>query len=167
MCAELLKSTNMKTILLVVGRTVEAHFQTAINDYVQRTKRYLTFDMEVIPELKNTKSLSVETQKEKEGDLILKALQPGDVVVLLDEGGKEMRSVEFADYMKHKMNTVNKRLVFVVGGPYGFAPKVYAAAHEKMSLSRMTFSHQMVRLIFVEQIYRAMTILAGGPYHHE
>ena len=167
MCAELLKSTNMKTILLVVGRTVEAHFQTAINDYVQRTKRYLTFDMEVIPELKNTKSLSVETQKEKEGDLILKALQPGDVVVLLDEGGKEMRSVEFADYMKHKMNTVNKRLVFVVGGPYGFAPKIYAAAHEKMSLSRMTFSHQMVRLIFVEQIYRAMTILAGGPYHHE
>ena len=167
MCAELLKSTNMKTILLVVGRTVEAHFQTAINDYVQRTKRYLTFDMEVIPELKNTKSLSVETQKEKEGDLILKALQPGDVVVLLDEGGKEMRSVEFADYMKHKMNTVNKRLVFVVGGPYGFAPKVYAAAHEKMSLSRMTFSHQMVRLIFVEQIYRAMTILAGGHYHHE
>ncbi|MGN0047778.1 MAG: 23S rRNA (pseudouridine(1915)-N(3))-methyltransferase RlmH [Bacteroides sp.] len=157
----------MKTILLVVGRTVEAHFQTAINDYVQRTKRYLTFEMEVIPELKNTKSLSVETQKEKEGDLILKALQPGDVVVLLDEGGKEMRSVEFADYMKHKMNTVNKRLVFVVGGPYGFAPKVYAAAHEKMSLSRMTFSHQMVRLIFVEQIYRAMTILAGGPYHHE
>ncbi|MGN0052835.1 MAG: 23S rRNA (pseudouridine(1915)-N(3))-methyltransferase RlmH [Bacteroides sp.] len=157
----------MKTILLVVGRTVEAHFQTAINDYVQRTKRYLTFEMEVIPELKNTKSLSVETQKEKEGDLILKALQPGDVVVLLDEGGKEMRSVEFADYMKHKMNTVNKRLVFVVGGPYGFAPKVYAAAHEKMSLSRMTFSHQMIRLIFVEQIYRAMTILAGGPYHHE
>ena len=157
----------MKTILLVVGRTVEAHFQTAINDYVKRTKRYLTFEMEVIPELKNTKSLSVETQKEKEGDLILKALQPGDVVVLLDEGGKEMRSVEFADYMKHKMNTVNKRLVFVVGGPYGFAPKVYAAAHEKMSLSRMTFSHQMVRLIFVEQIYRAMTILAGGPYHHE
>ena len=157
----------MKTILLVVGRTVEAHFQTAINDYVQRTKRYLTFEMEVIPELKNTKSLSVEIQKEKEGDLILKALQPGDVVVLLDEGGKEMRSVEFADYMKHKMNTVNKRLVFVVGGPYGFAPKVYAAAHEKMSLSRMTFSHQMVRLIFVEQIYRAMTILAGGPYHHE
>lgn len=157
----------MKTILLVVGRTVEAHFQTAINDYVQRTKRYLTFEMEVIPELKNTKSLSVETQKEKEGDLILKALQPGDVVVLLDEGGKEMRSVEFADYMKHKMNTVNKRLVFVVGGPYGFAPKVYTAAHEKMSLSRMTFSHQMVRLIFVEQIYRAMTILAGGPYHHE
>ena len=106
-------------------------------------------------------------QKEKEGELILKALQPGDVVVLLDEGGKEMRSMEFADYMKRKMNTVNKRLVFIIGGPYGFAPKVYAAAHEKMSLSRMTFSHQMVRLIFVEQLYRAMSILNGSPYHHE
>ena len=150
--------TSMKTTLLVVGRTVEQHFITAINDYVQRTKRYLSFEMEVIPELKNTKSLSMEVQKEKEGELILKALQPGDVVVLLDEGGKEMRSIEFADYMKRKMN---------IGGPYGFSPKVYEAAHEKMSLSRMTFSHQMVRLIFVEQLYRAMTILNGGPYHHE
>ena len=125
--------TSMKTTLLVVGRTVEQHFITAINDYVQRTKRYLSFEMEVIPELKNTKSLSIE----------------------------------FADYMKRKMNTVNKRLVFIIGGPYGFSPKVYEAAHEKMSLSRMTFSHQMVRLIFVEQLYRAMTILNGGPYHHE
>ena len=158
---------SMKTILLVVGKTVEPHFVAAIGDYVQRTKRYLSFDLEVIPELKNTKSLSEEVQKEKEGELILKALQPGDVVVLLDEGGKEMRSMEFADYMKRKMNTVNKRLVFIIGGPYGFAPKVYAAAHEKMSLSRMTFSHQMVRLIFVEQLYRAMSILNGSPYHHE
>ena len=148
--------------LLVVGRTVEQHFITAINDYIQRTRRYLSFDMEVIPELKNTKSLSADVQKEKEGELILKALQPGDVVVLLDEGGKE-----FADYMKRKMNTVNKRLVFIIGGPYGFSPKVYEAAHEKLSLSRMTFSHQMIRLIFVEQLYRAMTILNGGPYHHE
>ena len=106
--------TSMKTTLLVVGRTVEQHFITAINDYVQRTKRYLSFEMEVIPELKNTKSLSMEVQKEKEGELILKALQPGDVVVLLDEGGKEMRSIEFADYMKRKMNTVNKRLVFIL-----------------------------------------------------
>lgn len=157
----------MKTTLLVVGRTVEPHFITAINDYVQRTRRYLTFDLEVIPELKNTKNLSNEVQKEKEGELILKALQPGDYIVLLDEGGKEMRSIEFADYMRHKMNTVNKRLVFVIGGPYGFAPKVYESAHEKMSLSRMTFSHQMVRLIFVEQLYRAMSILYGSPYHHE
>ena len=109
----------------------------------------------------------MEVQKEKEGELILKALQPGDVIVLLDEGGKEMRSIEFADYMKRKMNSVNKRLVFIIGGPYGFSRKVYETAHEKMSLSRMTFSHQMVRLIFVEQLYRAMTILNGGPYHHE
>lgn len=157
----------MKTTLLVVGRTVEQHFITAIDDYVQRTRRYFSFDMEVIPELKNTKSLTVEQQKEKEGELICKSLQPGDVIVLLDEGGKEMRSVEFADYMKHKMNTVNKRLVFVIGGPYGFSPKVYQMASEKLSLSRMTFSHQMIRLIFVEQLYRAMTILNGGPYHHE
>lgn len=137
----------MKTTLLVIGRTVEPHFITAINDYVQRTRRYLSFDLEVIPELKNTKSLSNEVQKEKEGELILKALQPGDYIVLLDEGGKEMRSIEFADYMKHKMNTVNKRLVFIIGGPYGFSRKIYETAHEKMSLSRMTFSHQMVRLI--------------------
>ena len=119
----------MKTTLLVVGRTVEQHYITAINDYIQRTKRYITFDMEVIPELKNTKSLSMEQQKEKEGELILKALQPGDVIVLLDEHGKEMRSLEFADYMKRKMNTVNKRLVFVIGGPYGFSEKEIGRAH--------------------------------------
>ena len=157
----------MKTILLVVGRTVEPHFITAINDYVQRTKRYLTFDMEVIPELKNTRNLSTDVQKEKEGELILKALQPGDFVVLLDEGGKEMRSIEFADYMKRKMNTVGKRLVFIIGGPYGFSQRIYEAAQEKLSLSRMTFSHQIVRAIFAEQIYRAFTILNNEPYHHE
>lgn len=157
----------MKTVLLVVGRTVESHFITAIQDYIQRTKRYIQFDMEVIPELKNTKSLSMEVQKDKEGELIVKALQPGDVIVLLDEGGKEMRSIEFADYMKRKMNTVNKRLVFIIGGPYGFSPKIYNMAHEKISLSQMTFSHQMVRLIFIEQLYRAMSILHNSPYHHE
>ena len=157
----------MKTVLLVVGRTVEPHFITAINDYVQRTRRYLSFELEVIPELKNTRNLSTDVQKEREADLILKAMQPGDVVVLLDKGGREMRSVEFADWMKHKMNTVSRRLVFVVGGPYGFAKRIYDVAHEKLSLSRMTFSHQMVRLIFVEQLYRAMSILHGSPYHHE
>lgn len=158
---------NMKTTLLVVGRTVEQHYITAINDYIQRTKRFITFDMEVIPELKNTKNISMELQKEKEGELICKAFQPGDVIVLLDEHGKEMRSLEFAEWMKRKMNTVNKRLVFVIGDPYGFSQKVYDVAHEKISMSKMTFSHQMIRLIFVEQIYRAMTILNGGPYHHE
>lgn len=157
----------MKFALLVVGRTVEKHYITAINDYVERIKHYTPFNMEVIPELKNTKSLSMEQQKEKEGELILKALQPGDVVVLLDEHGKEFRSIEFAEWAEKKMHTVNKRLVFIIGGPYGFSKDVYAAAQEKISLSKMTFSHQMIRLIFVEQLYRAMNILAGGPYHHE
>ena len=157
----------MKTTLLVVGRTVEQHYITAINDYIQRTKRFITFDMEVIPELKNTKSLSMDLQKEKEGELILKALQPGDVIVLLDEHGKEMRSLEFAEYMKRKMNTVNKRLVFIIGGPYGFSEDVYKRSDARLSLSRMTFSHQIVRAIFAEQIYRAFTILNNEPYHHE
>lgn len=157
----------MKTLLLVVGKTVEKHYIAAINDYVERTKHYISFDIEVIPELKNTKNMSMEQQKEKEGELILKAIQPGDVIILLDEAGKEMRSVEFATWMERKLNTVNKRLVFIIGGPYGFSPTVYAAASEKLSLSKMTFSHQMIRLIFVEQLYRAMNILNGGPYHHE
>ena len=157
----------MKTVLLVVGRTVEPHYISAINDYVERTKHYISFELEVIPELKNTKNLSEEQQKEKEGDLILKSLQNGDVVVLLDEFGKEFRSGEFARWMERKLANVNKRLVFIIGGPYGFAQKVYDAAQEKISLSKMTFSHQMIRLIFVEQLYRAMSILHGGPYHHE
>ena len=157
----------MKTVLILVGKTVDKHLVALMEDYVERTKHYMTFDVEVIPDLKSTKNLSEEVQKEKEGELILKALQPGDHVVLLDEGGKEMRSIEFAQYLRHKMNTLSKRLVFVIGGPYGFSQKVYQAATEKMSLSRMTFSHQMVRMIFVEQLYRAMSILAGSPYHHE
>lgn len=157
----------MKTILLVVGRTVEQHYISAISDYVERTKHFISFEMEVIPELKNTKSLSPEQQREREGELLCKAFQPGDVVVLLDEHGKEMRSVEFAQWMEKKLVNVNKRLIFVIGGPYGFSPKVYGAASEKISMSKMTFSHQMIRLIFVEQLYRAMTILNGGPYHHE
>ena len=157
----------MKFTLLVVGRTVEKHYITAINDYVERTKHYVSFDMEVIPELKNTKSLSMEQQKEKEGELILKALQPGDVVVLLDEHGKEFRSIEFANWIERKMHTVNKRLVFIIGGPYGFSKEVYARADAKISLSAMTFSHQMIRVLFAEQLYRAFTILNNEPYHHE
>ena len=133
----------MKFTLLVVGKTVEKHYIAAINDYTERTKHYTSFDIEVIPELKNTKSLSMEQQKEKEGELILKALQPGDVVVLLDEHGKEFRSIEFANWIERKMHTVNKRLVFIIGGPYGFSQAVYGAAQEKISLSKMTFSHQM------------------------
>lgn len=157
----------MKTILLAVGRTVESYYVTAINEYASRTKHYIPFDIEIIPELKNTKNLTVEQQKEKEADSILKFFQPGDTVVLLDEAGKEFRSVEFATWMERKLATAGKRLVFVIGGPYGFSPRIYQVANEKISLSKMTFSHQMIRLIFVEQLYRAMTILRGEPYHHE
>lgn len=157
----------MKVALVLVGKTVNKHFVELIDEYAGRVKHYIGFDIITIPELKNTKSLSADQQKQQEGELILKQLQGGDHVVLLDEHGKEFRSVEFSTYMEQKMQTVNKRLVFVIGGPYGFSPDVYAKANEKISLSKMTFSHQMVRLIFVEQLYRAMTIMRGEPYHHE
>ena len=157
----------MKITLLVVGRTVDGNIIAGIKDYTQRLSHFAQFDIEVIPELKNAKKLSEAQQKEAEGELILKALQAGDRVVLLDEGGKEFRSTEFAAWIEHKQNISTKRLVFIVGGPYGFAQKVYDAAHEKLSLSKMTFSHQMIRLLFVEQLYRAYTIINHLPYHHE
>lgn len=157
----------MKVALILVGKTVNKHFVELIDEYAGRVKHYIGFDMVTIPELKNTKNLSVEQQKQQEGTLILKQLQAGDCVVLLDEHGKEFRSVEFAKYMEQKMQTVSKRLVFVIGGAYGFSPDVYAQANGKLSLSKMTFSHQMIRMIFVEQLYRAMTIMKGEPYHHE
>ena len=157
----------MKVALVLVGKTVNKHFVELIDEYAGRVKHYIGFDIITIPELKNTKSLSADQQKQQEGELILKQLQGGDHVVLLDEHGKEFRSVEFSKWVEQKMQTVNKRLVFVIGGPYGFSPDVYAKANEKISLSKMTFSHQMVRLIFVEQLYRAMTIIRGEPYHHE
>ncbi len=157
----------MKVALVLVGKTVNKHFVELIDEYAGRVKHYIGFDIITIPELKNTKSLSADQQKQQEGELILKQMQASDHVVLLDEHGKEFRSVEFSSYMEQKMQTVNKRLVFVIGGPYGFSPDVYAKANEKISLSKMTFSHQMVRLIFVEQLYRAMTIMRGEPYHHE
>ena len=157
----------MKVALVLVGKTVNKHFVELIDEYAGRVKHYIGFDIITIPELKNTKSLSADQQKQQEGELILKQMQAGDHVVLLDEHGMEFRSVEFSSYMEQKMQTVNKRLVFVIGGPYGFSPDVYAKANEKISLSKMTFSHQMVRLIFVEQLYRAMTIIRGEPYHHE
>lgn len=157
----------MKILFLVVGKTNGKYFNEAIDDYRNRLKYYIPFEMEVIPELKNAKSLSFEQQKEKEADLILKTLQGGDHVVLLDEKGKEFTSSQFSTYLEKKMHTVNKRLVFIVGGPYGFSERVYAAASEKIALSKMTFSHQMVRLFFIEQIYRGFTIMNGEPYHHE
>lgn len=157
----------MKILFLVVGRTVDKRLTSLIDEYAERVKHYIPFDMEVVPELKNTKSLTAEQQKEREGELIRKQLREGDFVVLLDEGGREFRSMEFASYLEKKQSLVARRLVFIVGGPYGFSPDIYKLAREKVSLSKMTFSHQMVRLFFVEQIYRAMTILRGEPYHHE
>ena len=157
----------MKVALILVGKTVNKHFVELIDEYAGRVKHYIGFDIVTIPELKNTKNLSTDQQKQQEGELILKQMQAGDHVVLLDEHGKELRSVEFSAYMEQKMQTVNKKLVFVIGGPYGFSPEVYGRANEKLSLSKMTFSHQMVRLIFVEQLYRALTIMRGEPYHHE
>lgn len=157
----------MKISLLVIGKTDTNYFTEAVNEYRKRLEHYIPFDIQVIPDIKNTKSLTTDQQKEKEGELILKSLQAGDYIVLLDEKGKEYTSVQFASYIEKKTHTVAKRLVFIIGGPYGFSQAIYDKANEKMTLSRMTFSHQMVRLIFVEQLYRAMTILNNEPYHHE
>ena len=155
----------MKIVLLVVGKTTESYFVQGIDEYSKRLAHYVPFELTVIPELRNTKSLSADQQKEREADLILKALQPGDYVVLLDEHGREFTSLQFASYLEKKMANIAKRLIFVVGGPYGFSNRVYQAAQEKISLSKMTYSHQMIRLIFTEQLYRAMTILNNEPYH--
>ena len=157
----------MKLQFIVIGKTIDKHLDALINEYVGRVKHYLPFELEVIPELKNTKALTFEQQKQREAELLQKSLRDGDYVVLLDEGGREFRSVEFANYLQQKQSVVARRLVFVVGGPYGFDPSIYALAKEKISLSQMTFSHQMVRLFFVEQVYRGLTILRGEPYHHE
>ena len=156
----------MRITLLVVGKTTDAHIETLIQDYQKRLAHYIPFALQVIPELKNTKSLTSEQQKVAEGKQILRSITPNSDLILLDEHGKEYRSVEFADYMQKRMSS-GRDVVFVVGGPYGFSEAVYARANGKVSLSKMTFSHQMVRLFFVEQIFRAMTILRGEPYHHE
>ncbi len=157
----------MKVTLLVVGKTTDKHLIELINEYQKRLKFYVVFDLVCIPELKNTKNITAAEQKEKEGELILKQMSPTDTVILCDEKGKEYRSVEFATFIEKKQLASCKNLVFVVGGPYGFSQTIYNRASGLISLSKMTFSHQMIRLIFVEQLYRAMTILKGEPYHHE
>ncbi|MDH6343617.1 23S rRNA (pseudouridine1915-N3)-methyltransferase [Parabacteroides sp. PFB2-12] len=157
----------MKVAFVVIGKTDSPYFSEAIREYQSRLGHYIPFEMQVLPDIKNVRNLSESQQKEKEGELILKALQPGDYLVLLDEKGKEFTSMQFAAYIEKKTHTVSRRLVFVVGGPYGFSESVYKAASEKISLSKMTFSHQMIRVIFLEQLYRAMTILNNEPYHHE
>lgn len=156
----------MKTELILVGRTVNKEFSKIIDDYRERIVHYMPFSITIIPELKNTKSLSEEQQKTAEGELILKQLQPSDPVILLDEHGREPRSIELASWLEKKQASA-RRLVFVIGGAYGFSSAVYERANEQLSLSRLTFSHQMVRAIFLEQLYRACTIIKGEPYHHE
>ena len=157
----------MKTVLMVVGATTDKHFIASIEEYVRRVNHYMPFNIDVIPDLRGTKHLSETEQKAREGELLLKALQPGDYLVLLDEHGTERRSVDFARWVEKRLSASPRRLVFMVGGPYGFPPEVHQRADEEISLSQMTLSHQMIRLLFVEQLYRAMTILRGEPYHHE
>ena len=156
----------MRIKLLVVGKTTDSRIVSLIDDYQNRLKHYVPFSLEVLAELRNAKSLSEEQQKTAEGEMILKAVSAAEEMILLDEHGKEFRSIEFSEYLQKKMSA-GRDIVFVVGGPYGFSEAVYARANGKISLSKMTFSHQMVRLFFVEQIYRAMTILRHEPYHHE
>ena len=157
----------MKIKLLVVGKTDDKRIQSLIDDYSNRLKHYISFQLEVIPDIKNVKNLSVDHQKKKEGDLILSKVTNADRLVLLDEKGKEFSSMNFSKFMQKQMNSGVKQLIFVVGGPYGFSEEVYKKAQGKISLSQMTFSHQMIRLFFTEQIYRAFTILKNEPYHHE
>lgn len=157
----------MKIKLLVIGKTDDKNLQTLIETYQNRLKHYIGFKLEIIPDIKNAKNLSESQQKDKEGELILKKINATDALVLLDENGKEFRSVEFSKYLQKKMNSGIKQLVLVIGGPYGFSEAVYKKSTGKISLSKMTFSHQMIRLFVVEQIYRAFTILKNEPYHHE
>ena len=156
----------MQIKLLAIGKTDNKALQSLIDDYQNRLSHYIRFEMEVIPDVKNAKHLSEDQQKQKEGELILQKINNQDVVILLDENGSAKSSIAFANHLQKHMNSGLKRMVFVIGGPYGFSNEVYGKAREKLSLSAMTFSHQMVRLFFVEQLYRAFTILKNEPYHH-
>jgi len=160
-------SKNMKILLLTIGKTDEDYLITGIKKYVGRIGHYASFEMKELPDPRNRKTLSEDQQKKAESFLLLQQLQPGDHVILLDENGKQFTSVAFAENIEKLTASGTKRVVFIIGGPYGFAQEVYDRANAKLSLSPMTFSHQMVRLIFVEQLYRAFTILKGEPYHHQ
>ena len=157
----------MNIKLLAIGKTDDKSLQTLIDDYTKRLSFYIKFDLEVIPDIKNVKNLSETQQKEKEGELIVSKLSPTDQLILLDENGSTFSSVGFSDYLQKKMNAGTKTLVFVIGGPYGFSEAIYKKAQGKISLSAMTFSHQMVRLFVIEQLYRGFTILKNEPYHHQ
>ena len=157
----------MKITLLTVGKTDKKWVKEGIDIYVSRLRHYIPFNIVEIPELKNVSAFSKEQIKSKEGDLILKNIRPTDDLILLDEHGREYTSVEWAGFLENRISRIGKDIVFVIGGAYGFSPEVYSRADGKVSLSKMTFSHQMVRAIFTEQIYRAFTIMRGEPYHHE
>lgn len=157
----------MKITLLVVGKTEDKYLIEGVDKYLNRLKHYINFNLIVIPEIKNTKSLTEAQQKTKEAELILKHVNNSDLLILMDEKGKKYSSVSFANYLNKQMIGSVQHMVFVIGGPYGFDETVYKRANSSISLSDMTFSHQMVRLFFVEQLYRAFTILKGEPYHHE
>ena len=156
----------MNIKLIAIGKTDNKNLQALIDEYTKRLGFYIKFDLDVIPDIKNVKNLSESEQKMKEGQLILSKLTPTDQLILLDENGKEFNSVGFSDFLQKKMNSGIKTLVFVIGGPYGFSEEVYQKAQGKVALSQMTFSHQMVRLFVIEQIYRGYTILNNEPYHH-
>lgn len=157
----------MNIKLITIGKTDNKNLQVLIEEYTKRLSFYVKFDLEIIPDIKNVKNLSEALQKEKEGELILSKITPTDHLILLDENGKTFNSVGFSDFLQKKMNAGIKTLVFVIGGPYGFSDTVYKQAIGKVSLSEMTFSHQMVRLFIIEQIYRGFTILKNEPYHHQ
>jgi len=157
----------MQITLIAIGKTDKSELEELISIYEKRLKHYIKFQMVVIPDIKNRKNISEAQQKEKEGELILAQLQPTDTLVLLDEKGKQYTSTDFAQFLQKKMNSGIKNLVLVIGGPYGFSDAVYAKSSGRISLSKMTFSHQMVRLFIVEQIYRGFTILRNEPYHHQ
>lgn len=157
----------MKIQLLVVGKTNSKYINEGIEVYLKRLSHYVPFSIKQLPDIKQTRSLSEEQQKEREGETMLSTFMQGDFVVLLDERGKELTSREFAQFIDKKMAAVNRDIWFVIGGPYGFSKKVYERADAQLSFSKMTFSHEMIRLFFVEQLYRAMTILRGEPYHHD
>ncbi|MCL6265610.1 23S rRNA (pseudouridine(1915)-N(3))-methyltransferase RlmH [Flagellimonas myxillae] len=157
----------MQITLIAIGKTDSPDLGRLMDIYEKRLAHYIKFELLVLPDIKNSKNLSETQQKEKEGALILKQVQPSDVVVLLDEKGKQYSSMEFSQFLQKKMNSGIKKLVLVIGGPYGFSEAVYARGREKLGLSKMTFSHQMVRLFIIEQLYRGFTILRNEPYHHQ
>lgn len=156
----------MQIILLAIGKTDNKQLQQLIDVYTKRLGHYIKFSLDIIPDIKNSKNLSEAQQKQKEGELILKKISTSDVLILLDENGKQLDSVGFSNYLQKHMNSGIKQLIFVIGGPYGFSQEIYQKAQGKLSLSKMTFSHQMVRLFFIEQLYRGFTILRNEPYHH-